>query len=242
MTLTLYRYTGPSARVGPGVYTYRAMVAPEDFTPLIPREGKALGDDVYAILGEAIIRGTLRPGDRLRDVELATRLGVSRTPVREALQRLERVGLVEVAANRYTRVSELHPRANEDTMEFITFVAGDAALLALPRCTDEQLVDLVAGVDALIEGSARDDALAILGATVAFYQLLIRATGNLVFVTIMREAGLALQRNLQAWAPPVEPTEVRTERYRTLRQAVSDRDGPAVELLLRDINHVVVPS
>jgi DNA-binding GntR family transcriptional regulator len=218
------------------------MIDTEGFTPLTPREGTALGDDVYAVLGEAIIRGTLRPGDRLRDVELASRLGVSRTPVREALQRLERLGLVEVAANRYTRVSELHPRANADTIEFMTYVASDAMILGLARCTDEQLVDLVGSVDALVEASSRDDHLAILGATVGLYQLTIRATGNHVFVTIMREAGLALQRNLQAWTPPVEDTDARTERYRALRQAVADRDGRRAEALLFEINHIVPPA
>ena len=75
------------------------------FGPLEPR-GAVLGDEVYALLGEAILDGRLPAGERLRDQELAERLGVSRTPVREALQRLERTGLVEVAPNRYTRVSD----------------------------------------------------------------------------------------------------------------------------------------
>ena len=67
--------------------------------PLVPR-GTVLGDEVYARLGEAILDGSLAPGERLRDHDLAEWLGVSRTPVREALQRLERVGLVEVSPHR----------------------------------------------------------------------------------------------------------------------------------------------
>lgn len=216
-------------------------MADNDFVPLTPREGAALGDDVYAVLGEAILRGTLRPGDRLRDVELAARLGVSRTPVREALQRLERLGLVEVAANRYTRVTEAHPDAYAHTTEFMTYIAGDAAILGLARATSEQHTDLIEAVDALIARSERNDGMGILGGTTAFYQLLIRATGNHVFITIMREAGLALQRNLQGWTQPDEDVELRTTRYRRLRDAVVARDGRAAESILMELNHLPSP-
>ncbi|AZC12795.1 GntR family transcriptional regulator [Microbacterium sp. ABRD28] len=213
----------------------------DEFAPLTPREGTALGDDVYAVLGEAILRGTLRPGDRLRDVELASRLGVSRTPVREALQRLERLGLVEVAANKYTRVKEPHPDAYPHTTEFMTYVAGDAAILGLARATPEEHADLVDAVNALIDRSERDDGLGLLGSTTAFYQLLIRATANHVFITIMREAGLAIQRNLQGWTPPNEDVDLRTARYRRLRDAVVARDGHAAESILMELNHLSSP-
>ena len=67
-----------------------AVECPVMTTPFAPLEptGAVLGDEVYALLGEAILDGRLSAGERLRDQELAERLGVSRTPVREALQRL----------------------------------------------------------------------------------------------------------------------------------------------------------
>ena len=66
-----------------------------------------LRDEVYEQLHESIVTGRLAAGERLRDAELAVELGVSRTPVREALRRLEDEGLVETAANRWTRVTPL---------------------------------------------------------------------------------------------------------------------------------------
>src|SRR4051794_31635876 len=89
-------------------------------TPLESRTA-ILGDEIYTMLGQAIRDGRLTPGQRLRDIELATALGVSRTPVREALQRLARIGLVEVSANRYTRVSVPDERVLADTYEFIVY-------------------------------------------------------------------------------------------------------------------------
>src|SRR5579864_5094934 len=64
-------------------------------------------DEAYEKLREWIIAGTLHPGETLRDQEIAERLGVSRTPVREALRRLDDEGFVETALNRWTRVAPL---------------------------------------------------------------------------------------------------------------------------------------
>lgn len=71
------------------------------------KERALLRDEVYATLRERIVRGELRSGERLRVRELAVQLGVSRTPLREALRRLEDEGLVEAAASRWTRVAEM---------------------------------------------------------------------------------------------------------------------------------------
>ena len=60
-------------------------------------------DDVYVSLHDWIVRGELEPGEKLKDKELAAQLGVSRMPIREALRKLEDEGLVETAANRWTR-------------------------------------------------------------------------------------------------------------------------------------------
>lgn len=61
---------------------------------------RPLREEIHAVLRERIVKGAIRPGNRLQDVQLAAELGVSRTPVREALLRLEREGLVESDPNR----------------------------------------------------------------------------------------------------------------------------------------------
>jgi DNA-binding GntR family transcriptional regulator len=73
-----------------------------------------LRDQAYAALVRAIVHGELAPGDALRDVELAARLGLSRTPVREALTRLADEGLVLTKPNAYTRVAPIDERAAAD--------------------------------------------------------------------------------------------------------------------------------
>ncbi len=77
-------------------------------TPAVDRS--LLRDDVYRRLRDAIVDGTFAPGEQLRDGELAEWLGVSRTPVREALVRLEQEGFVTITPRRGVRVRELTRR------------------------------------------------------------------------------------------------------------------------------------
>ena len=73
----------------------------------VPLEKSLMRDDVYQHLKDLIVQGTLEPTEKLRDIDLANQLGVSRTPVREALRRLEDEGLVETKQNAWTRVSKV---------------------------------------------------------------------------------------------------------------------------------------
>jgi DNA-binding GntR family transcriptional regulator len=76
--------------------------------PIQSLERPVLRNTIYANLRDWIIQGILEPEEKLKDDDLAKRLGVSRTPVREALMRLEDEGLIETSANRWTRVSSVN--------------------------------------------------------------------------------------------------------------------------------------
>ena len=209
------------------------MSAP--FTPLDPR-GTVLGDEVYARLGEAILDGRLAAGERLRDHDLAERLGVSRTPVREALQRLERVGLVEVAPNRYTRVTTANDKVQADTFELVAYLMGNCVRMAATRCGDDDLADALLDADAMVAGSRADDHFALALASTAFFAKITRATGNVAIGRFMREAELAIRRILPGWHPFVECPIARTAAYESFRDAVAARDGARAEAVLREIH------
>jgi DNA-binding GntR family transcriptional regulator len=209
-------------------------------TPFMPLEsrGAVLGDEVYALLGEAILDGRLSPGERLRDQELAERLGVSRTPVREALQRLERAGLVEVSPNRYTRVSVPNERVHADTHEFFVYLMGSALRIALRRCSDEHLAHALEHADAIVAASRVDDHAAIMVASALFFDHIVEDTENVAFVRVVREADIAIRRNLAGWRPFVECPLQRTAGYEQFRDAVAQRDGARAESLLRELHGV----
>lgn len=107
-------------------------------TALYTKRPAMLADDVYAALRRDIIRGTLRPNEPLVEVDIADRLDVSRTPVRESMQRLADEGLI-VSRRRRWYVYE-HTRAEViEIYEARAALEGYAARLAVSRGTDEQL-------------------------------------------------------------------------------------------------------
>lgn len=211
------------------------MSAPAPFAPVDPT-GIVLGDEVYTLLGDAILDGRLAAGERLRDVELAGRLGVSRTPVREALQRLEWVGLVEVSAHRYTRVSPHSEKVLRDTHEFTALLLGNAVNIAVGRCTDEELADAGAIVDDIITASIADDHAEIMAASTLLFERMILATGNNTFLRVLQEGKTVLRRNLEGWHPSIECPVARTDAYRAFRAAVLERDGAQAEAILRELH------
>jgi DNA-binding GntR family transcriptional regulator len=112
------------------------MPIPED-SPAIDR--RLLRDDVYRRLRDAIVDGTFAPGEQLRDGELATWLGVSRTPIREALLRLGEAGLVVALPGRSTTVSSLDMRAVRDARDVVAAMHEVAVREAVGSLTDADL-------------------------------------------------------------------------------------------------------
>lgn len=203
--------------------------------------GMILSDEVYARIGAAIVDGRFPPGHQLRDVEIARRLGVSRTPVREALQRLERFGLVEIAVGRYTRVTAPDERVRRDTGEFATYFLGDALNLALVRCDGDQLAALLATVDAALAGIDADDARAVFAAASELGVLAARTTGNGVFSTILQESSIAVRRNLEGWPGLLARPAPRREHWQRLRDAIAARDADGAEETVRML-YAVTPG
>jgi DNA-binding GntR family transcriptional regulator len=212
------------------------MTAP--FVPLEPR-GTFLGDEVYARLGEAILDGRLAAGERLRDQELAEWLGVSRTPVREALQRLERVGLVEVSPHRYTRVSQPDDKAEADTVELVAYNMGIAVRMAAVRSTDDTLAAAVECLDDVIAASRADDHTALAQASHAFFAVVTKASGNIALIQFIREYEIAIRRHLAGWRPFIACPIGRTEAYEQFRDAFVRRDGQQAGEVLRRIHGFV---
>jgi DNA-binding GntR family transcriptional regulator len=208
----------------------------ETLPPITLTHGTILSDEVYSCIGSAILDGRLRPGERLRDVDLAAQLGVSRTPVREALQRLERFGLVEVAVGRYTRVSEPGDDLRSDTAAFTAYFVGNALRIALTVCDDATLDGILEAADAVVAAADARDVLGLYDATASLYQRIILASGNSVFIDVIREASLAIQRNLRGWTTFLETPLSQPGAHARLRDDIARRDGDAAERTLRSLH------
>ncbi len=114
----------------------------------ISRSGNSFADQVERTLREQILRGRYAPGGRLNEVEISTELGVSRGPVREAMQRLSRDGLIELRAHRGAFVRALGPGEVRDLFEVRRALESTVARLAAMRATDAQRAELRALLEA----------------------------------------------------------------------------------------------
>jgi DNA-binding GntR family transcriptional regulator len=150
---------------------------------------RLLRDDAYVALRQAILDGTLAPGERLRDTELCAWLGLSKTPVREALARLEEDGLVETAPQRYTRVAPLDRDEARDAFELVAAIHALAARLAVPRLGRAELERARAANRRFADALERRDVDAALAADDEFHGVFLDAAGN-------REIPRALDRLL----------------------------------------------
>ena len=137
-----------------------------------------LRDVVFNTLRQAILRGELKPGERLMEIQLANKLGVSRTPIREAIRKLELEGLVLMIPRKGAEVAEITEKNLRDVLEVRCALEELAVQLACDRKDED-------GLKAKKEASAqycktldRDDITRIAQADVAFHDIIYAATEN----------------------------------------------------------------
>lgn len=140
------------------------------------RSGVSRAERVYRMLREGIRGGTYRPGQRLREVQLAAELATSRTPVREAIRRLEADRLVESVPGRGYAVTQLDESRIRELYQFRAALEGAAAELAALQATELDLSTLAATLDAM--RAAADDAPRAAALNRRFHQAIYDAARN----------------------------------------------------------------
>jgi DNA-binding GntR family transcriptional regulator len=149
---------------------------PVPVEPVRPRE--LLRDDVYRRLRDAIVDGTFAPGEQLRDAELAGWLGVSRTPIREALQRLAQAGLVITEPGRSTSVTSLDLRATRDAQAVVAAMHQLAVREAVGQLTRADFARMRAANKRFAAALRANDVDAALAADDELHAVPVAAAGN----------------------------------------------------------------
>jgi DNA-binding GntR family transcriptional regulator len=151
-------------------------------------------EEVYAGLREWIIDGTLKPGEKLRDASLAEALGVSRMPVREAFLRLEDEGLVETAANRWTRVTHVNLGQARRIYPIIISLEALAVRLATPRLSEDDLARMAGANERLEAALKAEDPVVASEADRAFHEVFVSGSGNADLIEILDDLKAKLRR------------------------------------------------
>ena len=150
----------------------------DNLTKLNLEDYKPLRDVVFENLREAILEGKLKPGQRLMEVQLAEQLGVSRTPVREAIRKLELEGLVVMLPRKGAYVANMSLKDVIDVLEVRASLEGLSASLAAERISDIDLKRLKKIAEEFKESTINADIETLLKKDVEFHECIFKAANN----------------------------------------------------------------
>ena len=146
-----------------------------------------LRDVVFNTLRSAIITGKLPPGERLMEIKLANELGVSRTPVREALRKLEKEGLVITTARKGAEVAPINERDLKEVLEIRKSLESLACQLAAQKITEDQVEDLRDMNRAIAAAVDRKDTEAITQMDIEFHEIIYAVTENRRLIDMLHQ-------------------------------------------------------
>lgn len=144
-----------------------------------------LRDVVFNTLREAILKGELKPGERLMELQLAAKLGVSRTPIREAIRMLEQEGLAVTIPRKGAEVAKMTEKDMEDVLQIRDALDELAASIACELISKEELEKLRRTMHEFEEYAKTGDVKKIAEADVKFHDIIYHATENPKLVNML---------------------------------------------------------
>lgn len=200
----------------------------------------SLSDKVFIRIQDDILNSVYKPGDRLAETTLAGILGVSRTPIREALKQLELEGLVRVIPNKGAIVTGVSPKDIRDIYMIRKLIEGLAAKWAAENITQDELDSISETLALESLYILKNDAEHLSRYDSVFHDILFSASKSnpLMFVLKTFHAYVKRSRNLALAVP--ERAKMAHEEHKAIFDALSERDGIKAEKLM--INHITNAS
>lgn len=207
--------------------------APAKRAPIEMQKGW-LHQDAVAVLRRLILSGELPPGERLREVVMSERLGMSRTPVREAFRTLAAEGLVDLLPNRSVVVSEVNVEDSVDVFAVLGAMEALAGQFACYRMTQAQIDELTELQQTLEREFQMADRVGYTDTNRRIHELLVEGSGNtsliLAWRMILPRAERARTLNnldRRRWGEAVN-------EHRAMLDAIIARDGPRLSTLMQE--------
>ena len=183
-----------------------------------------LRDVVFNTLRRAILKGELKPGERLMEIALAEKLGVSRTPIREAIRKLELEGLVVMAPRKGAKVASITERDLNDGLEGRKGMEVLAGALACQRITREELEkldEIEKRFQAQIEAGNLTELAEV---DVEFHDTIYKATNNQRLVQLLNNLREQMYRYRVEYLKDIAVRRTLAEEHRSICQALKAKD------------------
>ena len=187
------------------------------------------------LLREAILDGRLVPGQRLKEVELAERFGISRTPIREALLYLQAEGSVLLTPNRGATVRSYSSSEIEDTYDLRALLESHAARRAATRLSDENIEELKESCERFSKLPATEAGLLdLVEENNRFHNVILESSGSPQLERMVRSTiQMPLVYKAFLWYSP-DQTRISQHYHEQIARAVALRDGDRAERLMME--------
>ena len=187
-----------------------------------------LRDVVFNTLRDAILKGELEPGERLMEIQLAERLGVSRTPIREAIRKLELEGLVLMIPRKGAEVAKISEKSLRDVLEVRRSLEELAAELACQRMDAEALKDLEDAQKAFIQAVESGETMTMAEADEHFHDVIYMGTGNTRLVQILNNLREQMYRYRLEYLKDTHSHEKLDGEHQAIYENIKNGDKEAV--------------
>lgn len=194
---------------------------------------QTLRERIVNILRESIIKGTLKPGERVAESDLAEKYGISRTPIREAFRQLETEGFLKVIPRRGAEVTSLTEEDVRDFYEVKSLLESYAAKVATDRLTEKDIKRLEMLNSSMDRFARNDDIKSFFKADNEFHDIFIQKCGNDKLCNIIQNLLQQFQRFRIASFVIKGRMEVSVDQHREIIKACCDRDSNLVEQLVK---------
>ncbi|ATW26978.1 GntR family transcriptional regulator [Candidatus Formimonas warabiya] len=185
---------------------------------------KPLREIVFETIREAIISGHLKPGERLMEVQLAEEMGVSRTPVREAIRKLELEAFVVMVPRKGAYVAGISLKDIADVFEVRAAMDSLAAGLAAERITDEELESLERALVSYTESSDQNDLDDSVYRDTSFHDIIYQASRNERLIQIVNNLREQIQRFRATSLAFPGRMKIAVDEHKKIVEALSERN------------------
>lgn len=191
---------------------------------IMDNEYLPLRDVVFNTLRQEILTGKMKPGERLMEIHLANKLGVSRTPIREAIRKLELEGLVIMIPRKGAEVAQISWKSLKDVLEVRRALDVLAIELACERMTQEELESLYRACESFEEATKTKDTRKIAEADVAFHDIIVASTGNKRLIQLVNNLSEQMYRYRFEYIKDSSQHRMLIEEHKEMYRSIQNKD------------------
>lgn len=193
-----------------------------------------LRDVVFNTLRQAILKGELTPGERLMEIQLAERLGVSRTPIREAIRKLELEGLVLMIPRKGAEVAKISEKSLRDVLEVRRSLEELAIELACQRMSEDEIKQLEEAQASFRKAVESNDAMTIAETDEHYHDIIYFGTGNSRLVQILNNLREQMYRYRLEYIKDADKRQILLIEHDNILKAVRSRHVAEAKAAIRE--------